>query len=111
MSCLLIKHRDFIKKLSQIKTDKKALLRLIRNSKNVEVKSLSELTYNILRGNVYCSKNRKKKLLPHVNNLRTLADKRKSIRKKRKILLKGDGLFLSSLLPIAISTIVGLLKK
>ena len=72
---------------------------------------MSELTFNILNGNVYCSKNRKKILKPHVTELRLLGDKKTTIKNRKKVLLKGNGIFLSALLPIAISTIAGLLKK
>ena len=89
----------------------KKLLKLIKKSGNSEVNSLSELTYNLLKGNVYCPKIRKKFLKPHIEKLRLLADKKHSLKKKRNILLKGEGLFLSTLLPIAISTIVGMLRK
>ena len=111
MTCLLIKHKNFIKKLSGIKKNKHKLLNLIKNSKGSEIKSLSELTFNILNGHVYCSKNRKRLLKPHVNSLRLLGDKKSPIKTKKKVLLKGNGFFLSALLPIAISTIAGLLKK
>ena len=111
MTCLLIKHKNFIKKLSDIKKNKQKLLNLIKKSKIGEIKSLSELTFNILNGHVYCSKNRKKVLKPYVKSLRLLGDKKFSNKSKKKVLLKGNGFFLSALLPIAISTIAGLLKK
>ena len=87
------------------------MLGLIKKSENSEVNCLSELTYNLLKGNVYCPKIRKNVLKPHIEKLRLLADKKHSLKKKRKVLVKGEGLFLSSLLPIAISTIVGMLRK
>ena len=111
MSCLLIKHKDFISQLSKIKNDRKGLLRLVKKSKNEEIEALSELTYNILNGNAYCSKQRKNILKKQIRNLRFLGDRKLPIIKKRKLLLKGNGLFLTSLLPIAISTILGLFKK
>ena len=107
----MIKHKSFIKKLSDIKKNKTKLLHLIKNSKAGEIKALSELTFNILNGGVYCSKNRKRILKPHVYYMRLLGDRKSAIKKKRKVLLKGNGIFLSTLLPIAISTIVGLMKK
>ena len=111
MSCLLIKHKSFIKKLSGVKKDKNKLLYLIKKSKAGEIKALSELSFNILNGGVYCSKNRKRLLKPHVYYMRLMGDRKSAIKKKRKVLLKGNGIFLSALLPIAISAIAGLMKK
>ena len=111
MSCLLVKHKQFIKQLSKIKRDRKGLLRLIKDSKNEEIEALSELTYNILNGNIYCSTQRKNKLKKQIKNLRILGDKKIFVTKKRKLLLKGNGIFLTSLLPIAISAIASLFRK
>ena len=111
MSCLLVKHKDFITQLSRIKGDRKKLKRLIKKSKNEEIEALSELTYNILNGNVYCSIQRKNILKKQAKNLRFLGNRKSSVTRKRKLLLKGNGIFLTSLLPIAISAIAGLFKK
>ena len=111
MICLILKHKTFIGQLGKFKNNRRKLLNLIRNSSSSEIKALGELSYNILRGNVYCSKHRKNKLKNYAGKLRILADKRKSLANKRKNLLKGNGIFLSSLIPLAIQTIASLLKK
>ena len=111
MSCLLVKHKEFITQLSKIKRDRKGLLRLIKKSKNEEIEALSELTYNILNGNVYCNIQRKNILKKQAKNLRFLGNRKSSITRKRKLLLKGNGLFLASILPIAISAIANLFKN
>ena len=61
MSCLILKHREFIKKLGEIKKNKKEIIQLIKKSTANEINSLSELAFNILNGNLPCTKHRKKK--------------------------------------------------
>ena len=62
MSCLILKHREFIKKLGEIKNkkNKKEIIHLIKNSKANEINSLSEVAFNILNGTLPCTKHRKK---------------------------------------------------
>ena len=60
MSCLILKHREFIEKLGEIKKNKKEIIRLIKNSKANEINSLSEVAFNILNGTLPCTKHRKK---------------------------------------------------
>ena len=111
MKCLILKHRDFIQKLSEIGKNKKELLDVIKKSKQSEINSLSELTFNILKGNISCSKNKKKILKRHLHCLRRFGDKKTTNKSKKKLLMNGGGFFLSSLIPIAISTIASLIKK
>ena len=111
MKCLILKHRNFIQKLSEIGKNKKKLLDVIKNSKQSEINSLSELTFNILKGNISCSKNKKKNLKQHLHSLRKFGDRKTTNKSKRKLLMNGGGFFLSSLIPIAISTIASLIKR
>ena len=60
MSCLILKHREFIEKLGEIKKNKKEIIRLIKNSKANEINSLSEVAFNILNGSLPCTRHRKK---------------------------------------------------
>ena len=89
MSCLLLKHKDFIKQLSELKKKKKSLVKRLKLSKNGEVKALSELTFNLLNGNVYCSNKKKQLLKPQTHKLRVLGNKKLSIKKKEKVAFKG----------------------
>ena len=111
MKCLILKHRNFIQKLSEIGKNKKKLLDVIKNSKQSEINSLSELTFNILKGNISCSNNKKKILKQHLHSLRKFGDRKTTNKSKRKLLMNGGGFFLSSLIPIAISTIASLIKR
>ena len=60
MSCLILKHREFIEKLGEIKKNKKEIIHLIKNSKANEINSLSEVAFNILNGTLPCTRHRKK---------------------------------------------------
>ena len=111
MRCLILKHREFIQKLSKIGKTRKKLLDTIKKSKQSEINSLSELTFNILKGNIPCSKSKKNNLKQHLHSLRQFGDKKTGNKSKRKILMNGGGLFLSSLIPIAVSAITALLNK
>ena len=111
MTSQLIKNKGFIIGLNKSKNITPQLKKLIRKSSNGEIKALCELCFNILRGNVDICKSRKNRLSPHADMLRYLGDKKISIIKKRKKLLKGKGIFLSALLPLAVSLISGLIKK
>ena len=84
MRCLILKHRKFIQKLSEIRKNKNKLLDVIKKSKPAEINSLSELTFNILNGNIPCSKTRKKNLKHHLHSLRLFGDKKLAINLKEK---------------------------
>ena len=111
MTCLILKHRDFIKKLVEIKKNKKQIIKLIKKSTPSEINSLSELAFNILNGNLTCTKHRRNKLKKQLHDLRLLGDKKSANKLKKKVLMKGGGFLLGSLIPIAISAITSLLKR
>ena len=83
MSCLILKHREFIKKLGEIKKNKKEIIHLIKNSKANEINSLSEVAFNILNGSLPCTRHRKKILKKKLRDLRLLGDK-KTVNKSKK---------------------------
>lgn len=95
--------------LKYINTSKRKA-HFIRSCPNSVIKSICECALNVIHGKVPLSKNLKKKLIPHKNSLRKLADRKVPLFKKRKILAqKGNG-FLSFLLPAAISVISTLIN-
>ena len=111
MSCLILKHREFIKKLGEIKKNKKEIIHLIKNSKANEINSLSEVAFNILNGSLPCTRHRKKNLKKKLHDLRLLGDKKTVNKSKKRVLMKGGGFLLSALIPVAISAITSLLNK
>ena len=111
MNCLIVKHKDFIFQSHNLRKNKSALRKIIKKSKNAEIKAIGELVYNLLCGRVYCSNYRKRLLKWHVASLRFLADKKISLKKKKSKLLEGGGVLLGTLIPLAISTVANLLGK
>ena len=111
MSCLILKHREFIKKLGEIKKNKKEIIHLIKNSKANEINSLSEVASNILNGALACTRYRKNILKKNLRGLRVLGDKKTGNTSKKRVLMRGGGILLSALIPVAISAITSLLNK
>ena len=111
MSCLILKHSEFIKKLGENKKNKKEINHLIKNSKANEINSLSEVAFNILNGSLPCTRHRKKILKKKLHDLRVLGDKKTVNKSKKRVLMKGGGFLLSALIPVAISAITSLLNK
>ena len=109
-STQLYKNRDFITNLNKSKKDKSLFKKLIKKSTSGQVKAICELCFNVLRGNLHICKSRKNKLIPHVTMVRYMAKKKIPLYQKKLKLLKGGGLFLSALLPLAISTLSTLFK-
>jgi len=111
MSCLILKHSEFIKKLGENKKNKKEINHLIKNSKANEINSLSEVALNILNGTLPCTRHRKNILKKKLRDLRLLGDKKTANKSKKRVLMKGGGFLLSALIPVAISAITSLLNK
>jgi len=111
MSCLVLKHGEFIKKLAENKKNKKEINRLIKNSRANEINSLSEVASNILNGALACTRHRKNILKKKLRDLRLLGDKKTANKSKKRVLMKGGGFLLSALIPVAISAITSLLNK
>ena len=87
---------------------RKHLLKIVPNSC---IKAISECCHNLLCGNIKISKGQKKTLTPYKTVLRTLAQKRVPLSKKRDLLVqKGNGI-LSILIPAAITAISSLLSR
>ena len=111
MSSQLYRNREFIVKLNKNKQLKPTLKKLIKNCSTGELKAICELCFNILRGHLQICKSRKNKLSHHADMIRFMGNKRVPIYKKKEKLLKGKGLFLSTLLPLAVSVISSLIAK
>ena len=100
------KNENFLKYILSIKKNKKALENLIQNSSKSEINTLSEIIFNILKGNLKCNPilrfEKERKLI------RFLGDPKKNHLEKRKLFKKsvGKGLLLpilGSAIPILLS--------
>ena len=73
--------------------------------------SICECAYNLLKGTVPISTNQKRYLSRHKKHLRTLANKKISRTKKKKLLTQKGGNVLTALLPPVLSVLGSLLLK
>ena len=101
MSQRLRKNSDFLKVLAH--ASPKQCRGIIEGAKNDLILTMCECASNCLNGNVPLSVSQKRKLAAHKHNLRSLADKSVSLKKKRKILQKGG--FLGALIKPIIQTL------
>ena len=97
--------------LQVLKTaDPKLRKAILANCKCDLVKTLSECSLNLLRGNVKLTPCQKRKLHKYRAHLRKLADKRVSLTSKKKDIVQRGG-FLLPLLGAVLPTIASLLFK
>lgn len=75
--------------------------KMIQGASKEMIQCVSECCQNVLKGNVALSPSQKQRLKSKRQHLRTLADKRVSIQKKKRVLNQKGGLFpLLALAPI-----------
>ena len=72
---------------------------------------ICECALNILRGNVSLSTKEKKSLKRHRQKLRDLSNKKISIKKKRQLMLKQRGGWVTAVLAPILSSLAGLLFR
>ena len=83
---------------------------LIKQATREELATLFEICFNILRGNLPLNTYMKKKLKRERHTLRTLADKKVSLQRKKKVANQKGG-FLGTVASIALPLIASLLLK
>jgi hypothetical protein len=83
---------------------------IISNCRNDLLISISECVLNLLNGNVTLTECGKRKLRKHKTVLRSLADKRVPLTRKKKIIVQRGG-FLLPLLGAVLPTLATLLFK
>ena len=80
---------------------------LIRDGSPELIKVLCECAHNTLKGNVTLTPTQKRKLHKFKKQLRTLADKKKSVKVKKRTLQTGG--FLGTLLGVAVPAVASVL--
>ena len=75
------------------------------------VMSICECTYNLLKGTIPLSSRQKQRLSRYKEHLRTLADKKVSRIKKKRLLNQKGGNILTALLPPVLTALGSLLLK
>ena len=101
---LALENIDFLKSLCN--TDKKSLRNKIKAATSSNINSISEIFHNILKGGLPCSKYKIKKITPYKNCIKTIGNKKCSVKKRRKTInsLKG-GWLINILIPAALTAI------
>lgn len=89
--------------------ERKALLKACENSR---IRSVCEIAYNVLRGNIPLSDGRKRQLRKHKQTLRRLIKRGECWAKKRRYLVQRGGgfllpLLLSAVLPTLVEKVIG----
>lgn len=92
--------RKQIPTLSFLTTAKPAVVKtIIKNGDDCLIKAICECCKNLLNGNIKLTKHQKSRLQPYKQQLRALAD-RKISRKKKKVILQHGGMFMTGVLPL-----------
>ena len=110
MAQRLKKHRETLLVLT--KASPQLIKTIIKTASPSLIQALSECALNILEGNITLSPTQKRKLVRFKDNLRFLAKKRASIKKKKEILQTGRfvGILASLVAPLIFEGIGSLVK-
>lgn len=103
-----LKRADYLSLLGSTKQKKKREL-LIDFATNKDILAVLEIVYNLLYGSMPLSAVQRRTLRKYQNTLRQIVSRSSSIKQKREI-LKQDGGFLPTLIPIALSILSSLMK-
>jgi hypothetical protein len=106
MSQRLKDHTSVLRRL--VTGSKKDRKQILLNADAELIKTISEIALNTLNSNVTLTEDQFKDLCRHKNTLRELADKRVSVKKKKKKLLRQAGGFL---LPLLIPILTSILTS
>jgi len=102
--------KKFLPVLKQIrKMGDRARREYVRKCKKKILDCVSECAKSVIKGNAPLTDRQKTNLRRRRNDMRSLSIKKTSLRKKRKILQKGE--FLAALLPPVLSILGSLLLK
>lgn len=98
--------------LNEIARSKSAKKRqqLLKEAKDCIFYAISEISLNVLNGNIPVSKQRKLKLTAHKSKLRRLALKTTPLKERKKIVIQSGG-FLASLIIPAVTILADVLAK
>jgi len=105
MTKCIERNKGFLKSLGQLATGRRK--KLIKKASRDNIDALSEVALNTLLGNVPLNSLHKQKLKRHRTNIRHLAKKGVSLKKKKEFLVQKGG-FLPLLIPPVLSMLAGL---
>lgn len=105
----LHKNNELLKVLS--KCEKRMLKAVLSSSDKDLILTVCECILNCLNGNIKLGPKDREKLKKYKRTLRTLAQKRQSIKSRKKLLIQQGSGFLPIILPTVISTIASLFTQ
>ena len=109
MNSKTLKRKDFLNLLAKSRSAKRRK-QIIDVARPEDISAVSECALNLLKNNIPLSDKNFKKFYKCKHNIRNLARKRTSL-KKKKLIIHQKGGFLQYLIPLAIASITELVKK
>lgn len=103
-----LKRADYLSLLGSTRQKKKREL-LIDFASSKDIRAVLEIVYNLLYGDIPLSTIQRRTLRKYQSTLRQIVSRKASLQQKRQI-LKQDGGFLPTLIPIALSVLSSLVK-
>ena len=110
MKSQVLKRRDYLALLTKHGQNAKKRKVLADMATKSDLDAVREICINLLRGNIPMSLAIQKKLKRHKKALRLLAQKRGTIKEKKKLIHQQGG-FLHFLAPLAVSAVSSFLRK
>ena len=102
-----LKRKDYLSLLSKTKQKKKRDL-LIDYASKQDIVAIQEIVYNLMYGSIPLTSSQKRTLSKYQQTLREIIRKSTSVKHKKQV-LKQEGGFLPTLIPIALSVLSSLL--
>lgn len=84
---------------------------ILKHSDNKLTRAICECCINTLHGKIKLSARQRIRLKKYKKTIRSLAQRRQSLKSKKKQIVQTGGSFLLALLPAAISTVLSLLGR
>ena len=109
MNSKTLQRKDFLKLLANSRSAKRRK-HIIDSARPADIAAVSECALNLIKNNIPLSDKNYKKFYKCKHDIRSLARKHTSLRKK-KLIIHQKGGFLSTLIPLAISAISAIVKS
>ena len=109
MNSNTLQRKDFLRLLAKSRSAKRRK-QIIDSARPTDIAAVSECALNLLKNNIPLSDRNYRKFYKCKHDIRSLARKRTSLRKK-KLIIHQKGGFLTTLIPLAIEAITALIKR
>lgn len=103
-----VENIEFLKLLVKYRKNPNQFKKLIQNSTNSELDSITEIIFNYLQGTLNLNKAKFKR---HADFLRLIGDKHQSFKNRRKYILKKGSGILVPLISMAIPVLLNMISK